>query len=153
MTWIYTLSYKWKESFIAMITTSFTWYRQFIGARGTFWAKKWGGRFCQKFSNGCLLVIRFQSLLKLLLWTKGVEWVKVLSVLDLLCIWQFLTHTRVPSVIFVTKSTCAPIYIKYQLYQFKAHRTNENLSIFFSHELFCQFQITLSLWASLSVVC
>ena len=31
---------------------------------------------------------RFQSLLKLLLWTKGVEWVKVLDALSPLCLWQ-----------------------------------------------------------------
>ena len=33
---------------------------------------------------------RFQSLLKLLLWTKGVEWVKVHNVLGPLCPWQCL---------------------------------------------------------------
>ena len=31
---------------------------------------------------------RFQSLLKLLLWTKGVEWVKVLNALGPLCLWK-----------------------------------------------------------------
>ena len=30
---------------------------------------------------------RFQSLLKLLLWTKGVKWIKVLNALGLLCLW------------------------------------------------------------------
>ena len=36
---------------------------------------------------------RFQSLLKLLLWNKGVEWVKVLNALDPLCLWQCLEYT------------------------------------------------------------
>ena len=30
---------------------------------------------------------RFQSLLKLLLWTTGVKWIKVLNALGLLCLW------------------------------------------------------------------
>ena len=41
---------------------------------------------------------RLQCLLKLLLSTKGVEWVKVLNSLDLLCLWQWFcilsSHTR-----------------------------------------------------------
>ena len=31
---------------------------------------------------------RFQSFLKLLLWTKGVEWIEVLNALGPLCLWQ-----------------------------------------------------------------
>ena len=34
---------------------------------------------------------RFQRLLKLLLWNKGVEWVKVGNALSPLCLWQCLT--------------------------------------------------------------
>ena len=33
---------------------------------------------------------RFHSLLKLLLWAKGVGWVKVINALDPLCLWQCL---------------------------------------------------------------
>ena len=36
----------------------------------------------------------YQSLLKLLLWTKGVEWVKVLIALGLLCLWQCLPNHK-----------------------------------------------------------
>ena len=38
---------------------------------------------------------RFQSFLKLLLWTKGVKWVKVLNVMGPLCVWQcfIVDHT------------------------------------------------------------
>ena len=39
---------------------------------------------------------QFQCLLKLLLWTKGVEWVKVLNALDPLCLWQCLEYTTHP---------------------------------------------------------
>ena len=41
---------------------------------------------------------RFQSLLKLLLWTEGIEWVKVLNALGPLCLWQcfvlYIQHTH-----------------------------------------------------------
>ena len=40
------------------------------------------------FANKAEVWPTFQSLLKLLLWTKGVEWVKILNVLGPLCLWQ-----------------------------------------------------------------
>ena len=40
---------------------------------------------------------RFKSSMKLLFWTKGVEWVKVLNALGLLCLWQCLVETPGPA--------------------------------------------------------
>ena len=45
-------------------------------------------RYFSHFSNKAEVWPTFQSLLKLLLWTKGVEWVKILYVLGPLCLWQ-----------------------------------------------------------------
>ena len=44
--------------------------------------------FRNKTKLNFLIFLRFQSLLKLLLWSKGVEWVKVLNALGPLCLWQ-----------------------------------------------------------------